>query len=107
MPWQCTDKAAIKTVAKNRSCLAYDNTNGYTFLDGECIPSDYNGCIDTYNKFRDLKTCTQGKKTFIQIEQVFPVPVSLTLSGKAVVQVFIFLVHEFFFYLFGQIFLPS
>ena len=61
MPWQCTDKAAIKTVAKNRSCLAYDNTNGYTFLDGECIPSDYNGCIDTYNKFRDLKTCTQGK----------------------------------------------
>ena len=70
MPWQCTDKAAIKTLAKNRSCLAYDNTNGYTFLDGECIPSDYNGCIDTYNKFRDLKTCTQGKKTFLQIEQV-------------------------------------
>ena len=80
MPWQCTDKAAIKTVAKNRSCLAYDNTNGYTFLDGECIPSDYNGCIDTYNKFRDLKTCTQGKKTFIQIEQVFLVRKSRSYS---------------------------
>ena len=59
--WQCTDKAALKEIAKNRSCLAYDNSNGYTFLNGECIPSDYNGCIDTYNKFMDLKTCTQGK----------------------------------------------
>ena len=37
-----------------------DGPKGYTFLDGECIPSDYNGCIDTYNKFKDLETCTQG-----------------------------------------------
>ena len=65
MLWQCTDKAAIKNISKNRSCLAYDNTNGYTFFDGECIPSDYNGCIDTYNKFRDLNTCTEGMIFFI------------------------------------------
>ena len=37
-----------------------DGPKGYTFSDGECIPSDYNGCIDTYNKFKDLKICTQG-----------------------------------------------
>ena len=58
--WQCTDVAGLESVLKNRSCLAYDNSNGYTFYQGECVPSDYNGCIDTYNKFKDLETCTRG-----------------------------------------------
>lgn len=57
-PWQCTDTPAIKGVPKNRSCLAYDNSFGYTFDGGQCVPSDYNGCIDTYNKFKDLETCS-------------------------------------------------
>ena len=60
-PWQCTDVPALKDLAqKNRSCLAYDNSKGYTYVDGECIPSDYSGCIDTYNKFKDIDLCTQS-----------------------------------------------
>ena len=60
-PWQCTDVPALKDLPKNRSCLAYDNSNGYTFVDGQCIPSDYSGCIDTYNKFKDIDVCSQSK----------------------------------------------
>ena len=59
--WQCTDVPALKYLLKNRSCLAYDSSNGYTFYDGKCVPSDYNGCIDTYNKFKNIDTCTQSK----------------------------------------------
>ena len=59
-PWQCTDVPALKDLPKNRSCLAYDNSKGYTYVDGQCIPSDYSGCIDTYNKFRDIDLCTQS-----------------------------------------------
>ena len=61
-PWQCTDVPALKnlTAQKNRSCLAYDNSKGYTYVDGECIPSDYSGCIDTYNKFKDIDLCTKS-----------------------------------------------
>ena len=58
--WQCTDVPALKDLPKNRSCLAFDNSKGYTYLDGQCVPSDYSGCIDTYNKFKDIDTCTQS-----------------------------------------------
>ena len=62
-PWQCTDVPALKDLPKNRTCLAYDNSKGYTFVDGRCIPSDYNGCIDTYNKFKDIDVCSQSNIT--------------------------------------------
>jgi hypothetical protein len=60
--WQCTDVPALKEEASGprRSCLAYDNSNGYTYYKGHCVPSDYNGCIDTYNKFKDLEACTKS-----------------------------------------------
>ena len=56
--WQCTDVPALKHLPKNRSCLAYDSSNGYTYQDGKCVTSDYNGCIDTYNKFKNMETCS-------------------------------------------------
>ena len=65
--WQCTDVPALKYLLKNRSCLAYDSSNGYTFYDGKCVPSDYNGCIDTYNKFKNIDTCTQSKYILMMI----------------------------------------
>ena len=58
--WQCTDVPAFKDLPKNRSCLAYDGSNGYTYYHGKCVPSDYDGCIDTFNKFKDMETCTQS-----------------------------------------------
>ena len=62
--WQCTDVPALKNLPKNRSCLAYDSSNGYTYQDGKCVTSDYNGCIDTYNKFKNMKTCSLSMKSF-------------------------------------------
>ncbi len=71
--WQCTDIAALTHLTRqnttaSRTCLAFDNTNGYTYYNGHCIPSDYNGCIDTYNKFKSLEHCTKSKVRFIRFE---------------------------------------
>ena len=76
--WQCTDVPALKELPKNRSCLAYDTTKGYTHYMGKCIQSDYNGCIDTYNKFKDLESCTQSK--LCNISSIYIISITLCFN---------------------------
>ena len=48
--WQCTDTPALESWIRKRSCLAYDNSNGYTFDQGECVPSGRKSKLERYSR---------------------------------------------------------